>query len=33
MVVRLRIRIRIDGRNVEVIVLLNSGFEVPTPSF
>jgi hypothetical protein len=29
--VRLRLRIRVDEKSVEVIALLNSGYEAPTP--
>jgi hypothetical protein len=31
MAVRLRIRVRVDGREEEAVALLNSGFEAPTP--
>jgi hypothetical protein len=29
--VRLKLRIRVDEKSVEVIALLNSGYEAPTP--
>jgi hypothetical protein len=31
MAVRLRLRIKVDEKNIDVIALLNSGFEAPTP--
>ena len=31
MAVRLRVRVRVDGREEETVALLNSGFEAPTP--